>query len=190
MWTWLPIFIAASFTASATVASGATPLGTPDPDVASSAALASFAIIAFGALGSVLGGFLSDRFGRTATAMGAMTLSGLSALLTGALFGAAPVLVVAVATIWGLTVVADSSQFSAAISELTPGDRVGSALTLQHALGYLLSSVSIQAVPIIETRTGWLAAFALLALGPAVGVIALHRLRGRAEALHLANGRR
>lgn len=175
MWTWLPVFLA-------------TPPG--GPLSASLAAIASFVIIATGAAGAVAGGLMADRYGRTATAITAMVVSGTSAVVTGVLFGAAPAAVVAVAVVWGVSVVADSSQFSAGIAELTTDERVGSAVTLQHALGYLLGALSIQLVPLVEDLGGWAAAFSMLALGPLVGVIALARLRIRPEAMRLAHGRR
>ncbi len=119
-----------------------------------------------------------------------MMVSGASAVLTGLLFGQAPGLVIAIALIWGISIVADSAQFSAAISELAAPERVGSALALQTALGFLLTAVSIQLLPYTQAWIGWQGAFALLAIGPACGVVAMLRLRRRPEALRLAGGRR
>ncbi|HET6746187.1 MAG TPA: MFS transporter [Candidatus Limnocylindria bacterium] len=120
MWSWIPVFLAASLAAT----------GSADAGVAS---LVAFAVVAAGGIGCVLAGALADRFGRTTLTIAAMASSGSCALAIGFLFGAWPVLLVAVALVWGVTVVADSAQFSTAISELAPPGTAGSALTLQTA---------------------------------------------------------
>ena len=178
MWTWIPAFIAASF-----VAAGAT-----DP---AGAAFASFAVVAIGGVGCVLAGLLADRLGRTTLTIAAMAGSGGSALAIGFLFGAAPAAVVALALFWGLTVVADSAQFSTAVSELAPAGTAGSALSLQMATGFLLTGVTILGLGVAApTGTGWRIAFWVLAVGPIVGIAAMWRLRGRPEAVRMANGHR
>jgi hypothetical protein len=95
-----------------------------------------------------------------------------------------------VATAWGISVIADSAQFSAAISELAEPNRVGSALALQTAVGFLLTAISIQLVPVLVSGGHWSQAFGILAVGPALGAIAMVRLHGRPEAVRLAGGRR
>jgi MFS family permease len=121
-----------------------------------------------------------------------MALSGSSAIVTGLLFGAAPALVVSVAIVWGITVVADSAQFSTAISELAPPGTAGSALALQTATGFLLTAATIYLVSLLDPTdaAGWRIAFALLAVGPAIGILAMLRLRGRPDATKMAGGRR
>jgi MFS family permease len=179
MWTWLPLFVAASFAAS----------GVADPAAASAA---SFAIVAIGGVGCVIAGILADRLGRTTLTIVAMAGSGLSALVAGLVFGAAPAVVTLVGLAWGLTVIADSAQFSAAVSELSPPGTSGSALSLQLALGFLLTAVAILVVGALDPGDGstWRIAFWMLAIGPAVGIVAMWRLRGRPEALKMANGHR
>jgi MFS family permease len=179
MWSWIPVFLAASLAVS----------GSSD---AATASLVAFAVVAAGGVGCVLAGALADRFGRTTMTIWAMSLSGSCAVLTGLLFGAWPALVVAVALVWGLTVVADSAQFSTAISELAPPGTAGSALTLQTAGGFLLTAVTIMGVSLLDPGDagGWRLAFALLALGPAVGIWAMWRLRHRPDATRMASGRR
>jgi MFS family permease len=178
MWTWVPAFLAASFLAA----------GVPDPSVAS---LAAFAIVAVGGVGCVLAGLLADRLGRTTLTIAAMAGSGASALAIGFLFGAAPVAVLALGLVWGVTVVADSAQFSAAVSELAPPGTAGSALSLQMATGFLLTGVTILGVGVLApTDTIWRLAFGGLALGPIVGIAAMWRLRRRPEAVRMANGHR
>lgn len=179
MWSWIPVFLAASLAAT----------GAADPALAS---LAAFSVVAAGGIGCVLAGALADRFGRTTLTILAMALSGSCAVVTGLLFGAWPGLLIAVALLWGVTVVADSAQFSTAISELAPPGTAGSALTIQTAGGFLLTAVTIWGVSLLDPAdaTGWRVAFAILALGPAVGIWAMWRLRHRPDAPRMANGRR
>ncbi len=181
MWTWLPAFLLASFHAWNP--------GVQDRLAGQWASLAAALAIGAGAAGCVAGGLLADRLGRTRITAAAMAVSGASAVLTGLLFGRLPLLVITVATVWGISVIADSAQFSASISELADRERVGSALALQTALGFLLTAVTIQLVPVVQASTGWTVALAMLAIGPALGVIAMLRLRRRPEAARLAGGR-
>ena len=179
MWTWVPLFLAASFAAA----------GATDPATASAAA---FAVVASGGIGCVIAGLLADRLGRTTLTIAAMAVSGTSAIAAGFAFGAIPALTVAIAIVWGVTVVADSAQFSTAVSELAPSGTAGSALALQMALGFLLTGLTILAVGWLDPGdgSGWRVAFALLAIGPAVGIVAMWRLRQRPEAVRMANGHR
>jgi hypothetical protein len=111
---------------------------------------------------------------------------------TGLLFGAPTAIVLAVAVAWGITVVADSAQFSTAVSELAPPGTAGSALALQTAAGFLLTGVTIVGVGLLEPgeRASWGAAFGALAIGPAIGIWAMWRLRRRPDAVRMASGRR
>jgi MFS family permease len=179
MWTWVPLFLAASFAAA----------GESDPATASAAA---FAVVASGGIGCVVAGLLADRLGRTTLTIAAMAVSGTSAIAAGFAFGAIPAITVAIAIIWGVTVVADSAQFSTAVSELAPPGTAGSALALQMALGFLLTGLTILAVGWLDPGdgSGWRVAFVLLALGPAVGIAAMWRLRHRPEAVRMASGNR
>jgi MFS family permease len=179
MWTWLPLFVAASFAAA----------GVTDPATASAT---SFAIVAIGGVGCIVAGVLADRLGRTTLTIAAMAGSGVSALIAGLVFGANPVVVTLVGLAWGLTVIADSAQFSAAVSELAPPGTSGSALSLQLALGFLLTAIAILVVGALDPGDGstWRIAFWMLAIGPAVGIVAMWRLRARPEALKMANGNR
>jgi MFS family permease len=181
MWTWIPAFLLASFHASG---------GGGGESAGRLASVAAAWVIGIGAAGCLAGGLAADRLGRTVTTAAAMVLSGASAVVTGLLFGRSPTLVVAAATVWGISVIADSAQFSASVSELAEPERVGSALALQTALGFLLTAVSIQVLPLVLRAAGWQGAFALLAVGPALGAVAMLRLRGRPEAVRLAGGRR
>ena len=163
MLTWLPIFLAASFRASG-----------HDPTWAS---LTAFVAISAGAVSSLAVGVVADRLGRTVIVIVALAVSGTCALLTGWLFGAHPAVLVPLCLLWGLAVSPDSAQFSAAASELSRSDYMGTALTLQTCLGFLLTLATIRLVPSLEQWAGWGWAFAALALGPVVGIWAMARLR-------------
>ena len=179
MWAWIGVFLQASFT-----------LTMPAESAGVAAKLAAFATIASGAVGSVAAGLLADKLGRTTLTMAAMAVSGTCAATIGLLFGGSAAALVAVCIVWGISIVADSAQFSASIAELADRSRVGTMLTLQTALGFTLTLVTIHLMPHLVAAITWRYAFAVLALGPAVGVAAMFRLRQRPEASRLANGRR
>jgi sugar phosphate permease len=138
--------------------------------------MAAFGAIAIGGPACVWGGHVADRIGRERLAMGALSASGACALLAGFLFGSSFVLLVPLALVWGYFVVADSAQFSALVTEVSPSHAVGTALTIQVAVGFLLTMVTIQAVPAIAEVAGWRWAFPVLAAGPAFGIGAMRRL--------------
>ena len=174
MWAWAPILLLESYRAAG--------MG----DV--SGRVAGFATVAIGGAGCVIGGLLADRRGRTTVAGWSLAASGTCAIAAGWL-GGSPVLLTLVCLFWGFTVVADSAQFSAAVSELCDPAYVGTALTMQTALGFLLTTATIRMVPWALERFGWGIAFAILALGPAVGVVSMIRLRRMPAAARLAGGR-
>jgi MFS family permease len=176
MWTWAPVFIRASFAAS-----GSSPV---------LAEAGSFLVLGAGAAGCVAAGVLGDRIGRTVVASSALAISGACCLIVGFLYGAAPGLLLSVMAIWGAAVVADSAQFSACVSELGDPRYLGTALTVQICLGFLLTTVSIRMMPGLVRAVTWRYAFAFLAAGPVFGVISMLRLRGLPEALKIAQGRR
>jgi len=118
-----------------------------------------------------------------------MVVSGVSCIAAGFLFGSSLVVLVPFLLIWGFAVVADSAQFSAAVAELSEESYVGTALTLQTAIGFLLTTISIQLIPIVADAVGWRWAFVPLAIGPLVGTISMLRLRLLPEASKLAGGR-
>jgi len=179
MWTWVPIFLA-EVVGSHDLFSGTFEL----------AGVLAFAVFAVGAGGSVLAGLGSERWGRCLSASAAMIASGSVAIFVGFLpDGAAPLIVILV-LFWGIAVVADSAQFSTAMSELAEPAYVGTALTLQTGLGFLLTIVSIRLLPVIQEAGGWGLAFAMLAVGPALGTAAMLRLRQLPEALRMSSGLR
>ena len=176
MWTWIPFMIRASLS-----------LRKSD---AALAEVASFLVIGCGALGCFVAGLIADRIGRTIVTSGAMAISGSCCLLIGFAFGAHPILLLTIAAIWGASVVADSAQFSACVTELGDQQYLGTALTIQTCLGFLLTTVSIELIPRVEKIVGWRYAFMILAPGPLFGVMAMMRLRGLPEAEQIAHGKR
>jgi len=175
MWTWTAAFLSASAIAA----------GSDDGWVST----ATFAIIGIGGLGAYVAGVLADRRGRTLVAGTSMAVSGTCALLTPLVYAVAPPLTVVVFLVWGFAVVADSAQFSTMATETSSDAERGTALTLQTALGFLLTLVTIRGVPLLADAWGWQWAFPLLAIGPALGVLAMIRLRALPEAAQLAGGR-
>ena len=175
MWAWSPLLLLASYQAAGWSLS--------------SARWAGFASIGIGALGCVLAGRWADRFGRTAVTIAMLAVSGACAVSVGVLF-AHPGWLTALCLLWGFAVVADSAQFSTAISELSDPRYVGTALTIQTAAGFLLTAVTVQALPPLLEVLGWRHAFAVLAIGPAFGIWAMARLRRLPEAARMAGGRR
>ena len=176
MWTWIPFMIRASLSSR-----GSNP---------ALAEVASFLVIGCGAAGCIVAGLIADRAGRTIVTSTAMIISGSCCLAVGFLFGAHPLALLLVAAVWGASIVADSAQFSACVTELGDQQYIGTALTIQTCLGFLLTTISIQLIPYFVQLAGWRYAFAILAPGPFLGVVAMLRLRGLPEAEKIAHGRR
>jgi MFS family permease len=168
MWTWLPAFLAACLAARA--AAGAPAAG---PHVVD---LLSFGGIAVGGVGCVWGGWAAARMGYARVVTWAMAISGACSLAIGFVWSAPLGLLVLIAWTWGFFVVADSAQFSAMVTEAAPPHAVGTALTLQTSVGFLLTMATIQLVPAIAGAIGWRWAFPVLALGPMAGIAAIARL--------------
>jgi len=165
MWTWVGVFATASFTAAG--------LG---PSAATAGTLAAFLAIGMGALGCAVAGAWADAWGKARVARWSMLASAACALATLAVYGRAPVWTFALVMLWGLTVVADSAQFSALVSEYAPAPLVGTALTFQTSLGFLLTMVTIDGVPRLAGVVGWQYAALLLIPGPLVGAAAMRAL--------------
>ena len=145
--------------------------------LAAAAGLMAFAGIGIGGLGSILAGVWADRWGRENVASWAMVVSGSCALVLGWLQNAPIWVVVSLTLIWGFAIVADSAQFSALVTEVAPTHAVGTALTLQTSLGFALTALSIWLTVEVAERFGWGPAFSMLAIGPALGVLAMFRLK-------------
>ncbi|MCI0403791.1 MAG: MFS transporter [Acidobacteria bacterium] len=169
MWGWVALLLAAS-------------AGTPTHDVAWWA----FAAIAAGGVGCVWAGRAADageaktleaRVARRArVTIIAMAVSGACCLLAAVSFQHYWLLVM-ICLVWGAAVVADSAQFSTIVSEVCDRRYVGTALTVQTAVGFLLTVVSLRVIGAIGTTWGWDWAAASMAIGPALGIVAMWRLQ-------------
>lgn len=165
VWTWIPIFLFESFKKSGIENSAAW------------SAIGSFAVISIGGIGCVLAGILADRYGRTTITIVSMLVSGSCCIIAGILFGNSPIALFILCLIWGFTVISDSAQFSASITELGDPAYVGTALTLQTCMGFLLTMISIRLILVFVNRLSWHWAFSLLAIGPFFGVLSMYRLK-------------
>ncbi len=175
MWAWVPICLIASYA---------------EADLSETAArIAGFLVISAGGLGSVLAGKYADKLGRTRIAIWSLTLSGICALTAGLFFGS-PILLTIVCLVWGFAVVADSAQFSAAVSEISKPEYIGTALTMQTCMGFLLTMVSIRIIPPLVEVVGWQWAFVVLVPGPLFGIYCMRSLRREPEAIKMASGNR
>jgi len=163
MWAWVPAMLRASMRTSG--------------DPAWLAEAGAFAAIGAGAVGCVAAGVMGDRFGRPEAAAVAMAISGTCCLTIGLLFGGSAAMLIVVVAIWGASVVADSAQFSACVAGHSDPRYVGTALTIQTCIGFLITTVSIAILPPIVEGIGWRWAFVILAPGPFLGIIAMMRLR-------------
>lgn len=178
MWAWIGTFLGASF---ALRYGASPPIG---------ASVATFLIIASGAIGCLAGGWAADRVGRTAVTIASLAVSGTCALIMGFAYGGPAWLILPIGIIWGVTVVSDSAQFSASVTELSDRTLVGTMLTVQTCIGFLLTLVTIHVMPYVVTGLGWTYAFMILAIGPAIGMWAMARLRADPASEKLAGGRR
>jgi MFS family permease len=175
MWAWVPLFLRARYSEA----------GLDE----TAARVAGFAVVAVGGVGSLLAGAVADRWGRTRVTVWSLIVSGGCALVAGHL-ALPPYWVTLLCLVWGFAVVADSAQFSTAVSELGDPRYVGTALTVQTSLGFLLTLPTIRVVPWLVERAGWGWAFSLLAVGPVFGIVSMLRLRRLPEAVRMASGNR
>ena len=150
----------------------------------------TFLVFTVGAVASSYAGVWSEKIGRTAVTSIAMVISGGVAAFIGFIPVEMTVLIVILAMIWGASVIADSAQFSTAMTELSDPAYRGTMLTFQTGVGFALTAVSIWLLPMVKDSSGWGLAFAMLALGPVVGTAAMLRLRSLPEASNLAAGKR
>jgi MFS family permease len=161
MWTWIAAFAAASLAQASGNRTGS---------------LIAFVTIAAGAVGCVVAGNWADEWGKARVAGAAMIASAACCVLTPFVFGSSLAVLFGLAIVWGFTVVADSAQFSALVTDYTPRTHVGTALTLQTSAGFLLTMLSMRLVPPLSDMAGWRWAFVFLAPGPILGAMAMWRL--------------
>ena len=179
MWAWIGVYLTASFAAN------------PGTGFSWLSGYGTFLTIGIaGVTGCIAGGKLADHYGRTLLTSVAMAISGTCAILAGFVFGGSPLLVLLLCFIWGMTIIADSAQFSSSITELAPKDKIGTMLTMQTSLGFLITLTTIHAMPYLIDMLSWRYAFSILAIGPFIGVVAMLWLRQTPESLKLAGGKR
>ena len=165
VWTWIATFASASLG----FVNGATPSSPAGSAVA-------FATIGSGAIGSAAAGLFADRIGKARVASWAMIVSGLCCAAAGFMFNAPAPLLYLFAIVWGVSVVADSAQLSALVAQYSPRDHIGTALTVQTCVGFLLTMASIRLLPVAAQIVGWQWVFICLVPGPVFGVLALRGL--------------
>jgi len=142
------------------------------------AKLVAFLAIGLGSIACVAAGVLADRIGKAEVTIIALSVSATAALASSASFGASPWLLATMLVIWGIAIVPDSAQFSALVADAAPAELAGSVLSLQTALGFTLTIVTVSVTPMLVDAFGWPAVLAVMAVGPAAGILAMLRLRG------------
>jgi len=177
-WVWIPVFLKESYI-----------LTYPSGDATLFFSAGTFIVFISGALGNVFGGMLADRIGRTKFNIIMLIMSGSSSLIIG-FFLNNTILALVIAVIWGITVVPDSPQYSVMITELSDQDYVGTSLTIQTALGFGISLVSIQLMPFFVYFVSWFYSFMFLALGPLIGILSLFLLRREPDSTKIGQGKK
>ena len=175
MWTWLVAFLTAT-------------LGTDATTQARTVAFVSIGVA--GAAGCALAGWAADRAGRTLITIVAMAVSGACCLVSPLAYSAPLGILIAFGVVWGVSIIADSAQFSAAVTELADPPYLGTALTLQTSVGFALTLVTIWGLPLLADAVGWQYTFLALAPGPLLGCVAMWRLRRHPDSARMAGGRR
>jgi len=163
-WAWVAVFATGSYTLAGAA------------DAGSLGKLTAFAAIALGGIACVPAGWYADRLGRARVAMLCLIASGGAALTSAALFGGPVWPMMAVLIVWGIAIVPDSALYSTLVADAAPPERVGSLMTLQTALGFLLTAMTVQVAPVLAAQIGWPWVLAILSLGPAAGIRAMQLL--------------
>ena len=166
MWAWISVALAVSFTHQM-----------PQAQAEDLAKITTFVVIGLGAISCPLAGLVADRIGKAELTIIAMAISGLSAILFALTFGGAIWLTIAIAILWGIFIIPDSAQFSALVADHAPADKAGSLMTFQTALGFTLTTITVQLTPLVVAKIGWPLLMASLALGPAFGIYSMWKLR-------------
>ena len=166
MWAWIAVGLTAAFS-----------LSMEADNALSAAKLTAFIAIAVGALSCVGAGELADRIGKAKVAAAAMVMSASMGVAAALAFSGPPALLIVIVIFWGASVIADSAQFSALVADFTPAEHTGALLTFQTALGFALTTITVQAAPFVANMIGWPGLFLVLAIGPVVGTLAMIRLQ-------------
>ncbi len=170
MWAWISVATVVSYSVTM-----------PETEAQIFAKLTAFAAIAAGGIASVFAGLAADKVGKAEVAISAMAVSGICAVLTGLTFGGPAWLTFVIVVFWGLSIAPDSAQFSALVADASPPEQAGSLMTFQTALGFTLTFATVQLTPVMADMLGWPVVLAVLGLGPALGIVAMLRLRAMGE---------
>ncbi|OLS23471.1 MAG: hypothetical protein HeimC2_26750 [Candidatus Heimdallarchaeota archaeon LC_2] len=179
MWVWIPIMLSDSYKNSFPNAS--------EYELIRFVSISTFMVFLGGAIANIFGGYIADKIGRTKFNIIMLSVSGLSGFVIG-FFYFNPYMVLIIALVWGVTVIPDSPQYSTMVTELSDQSLVGSALTIQTAIGFALTIISIKLVEIMRENVGWNYAFMILVIGPIFGIISMWKLRFEPDANLIAQG--
>ena len=168
-WVWIPVYLTSVFNNVH-----------PTEDPTAIISLVTFLIFVAGAIGNVIGGRIADKIGKRKFNIIMLVISGSSSILIG-LFSMNLLFSTILAFIWGFTIVPDSAQYSALISEFTDQQLVGTALTMQTTIGFVITAIPIQILPYFTDLVTWSFGFTFLAIGPIVGLISLLLLKKNQE---------
>ena len=135
----------------------------------------SFFIIGLGGPACVIGGYISQSFGTKKTAALALTLSGLSCLISPLIIiMGSELLLIAFMIFWGMVVIADSPLFSTLVAQNTEAETTGTALTIVNSIGFAVTIISIQLLNLLYEEINPSYIYLVLAIGPAMGLMALY----------------
>ncbi len=136
----------------------------------------SFIIIAAGGVGCLVGGYISQKAGSSRVAFYALLTSGLCSLCSFAFVHLPIVLFIPAVILWGVTVAADSPQFSSLVAQTAVPEYRGTALTIVTCIGFAITIVSIQLITLLGNWLKIDSLFVFLAPGPLIGLLFLYRL--------------
>ena len=163
-WAWVAVFATGSYALAG------------EADAGGLGKLTAFAAIALGGLACVPAGWIADRFGRALVAQICLIASGGAALASALLYGGPAWPMMAVLIVWGIAIIPDSALYSTLVADAAPPERAGSLLTIQNALGFLLTAMTVQLAPALAAQIGWAWVLAIMSLGPAMGIRAMQLL--------------
>jgi MFS family permease len=138
--------------------------------------LLAFLTVSMGTVGCIAGGWISRRVGERNVALVSLVASGTLCALSGFAFELPVAILTFYMLVWGVFVVSDSPQFSALAARYCPPEYTGTALTVQNGIGFAVTVVSIQLLPLLAAGVGWRWAMVFLTIGPAMGAHFMSRL--------------
>ncbi|MEM7189956.1 MAG: MFS transporter [Pseudomonadota bacterium] len=170
LWAWVGVVAAGSYAAAG------------GEDVSGLAKATAFLAIALGGIVCLPAGVWADRTGKAKVAALVLTSSSLFAVLAALGYGGPIWLMMPILILWGILVIPDSALFSSLVADAAPPERAGSIMTLQNAIGFLLTAGTVQVAPIAAEAWGWSTVMATMAIGPVFGIWCMQRLRAMGSA--------